>query len=254
MKKIVFGFIIILVFGNEDGTLKNILITGGSGGIGRALVESFAASFGNVYFTYNKNETAAREISEKTGAIAIKCDASVAEEIKSAVSAAGQIDVLINNAGVSQIKLFGDLSDSEIKNMIDINLTAAMIFAREVLPGMISRKSGRIINIGSVWGRCGASCEVHYSAAKAGLRGFTFALAKETGPSGITVNCIEPGFIETEMNSALKPDEIASLIEATPLGRAGTPIDVASLAIFLAGDGASFITGQIIGVDGGFGL
>ena len=138
--------------------------------------------------------------------------------------------------------------------MIGNNLSSAFYLTRAVLPSMISQKSGRIINIGSMWGKVGASCEVHYSAAKAGLRGMTLALAKEVAPSGITVNAIEPGVIATDMNASLSAEALDALCEETPLGRIGKPSDVSALARFLASDEASFITGQIIGVDGGFAI
>ena len=135
--------------------------------------------------------------------------------------------------------------------MINTNLSSAFYLTRAVLPSMISQKSGRIINIGSMWGKTGASCEVHYSASKAGLRGLTMALAKELGPSGITVNCIEPGFIATDMNAAIDEASRQALCDETPLGRMGTPEEVAAAVVFLASDATSFVTGQAIGVDGG---
>ena len=138
--------------------------------------------------------------------------------------------------------------------MIQTNLSGAFFVTRSLLPDMIAKQCGRIINIGSMWGKCGASCEVHYSAAKAGIRGLTLALAKEVGPSGITVNAIEPGVIDTDMNAGLSQEDMSALVIDTPLGRLGTPLDVADLAYFLASEKASFITGQIIGVDGGYAI
>lgn len=233
-----------------------ILITGGSRGIGKALVERFSSPENKIAFIYRSSHDAAKELVAECGAVTICADISLPDEAKRAVyealSALGGIDVLVNNAGISQIKMFTDITDSDWQTMIDTNLGGAFYVTRGALPFMISQKHGRIINIGSMWGKVGASCEVHYSASKAGLRGMTMALAKEVGPSGITVNAIEPGVIMTDMCSELDEETLKSLCEETPLGRLGAPHDVAELAYFLASDRASFITGQIIGVDGGF--
>ena len=166
----------------------------------------------------------------------------------------GAPTVLINNAGISHIGLSRDMTDAEWRRMVDTNLSGAFYLCREVQAAMIAAHAGRIIQIGSMWGKTGASCEVAYSATKAGLRGLTLSLAKELGPSGITVNCLEPGLIDTEMNRSLDGDTRAALIGETPLCRIGTPQDVAAAALFFASDAASFITGQILGVDGGFAL
>ena len=166
----------------------------------------------------------------------------------------GGIDVLVNNAGISLVGLFTDLRDEEWQRIANVNLGGAVIAAREVSRIMVSNHAGRIINVGSVWGRVGASCEVAYSATKAGLEGLTKALAKELGPSDITVNCIEPGVIATDMNRCFDTETLNALCDETPLCRIGTPEDVAEAVVFLASDAASFITGQILGVDGGFGL
>jgi 3-oxoacyl-[acyl-carrier protein] reductase len=164
----------------------------------------------------------------------------------------GGIEILVNNAGISQIGLSRDLADAEWHRMLDTNLSSAFYLAREVQNYMIPQGWGRIVNIGSMWGKVGASCEVAYSAAKAGLRGMTMALCKELGPSGITVNCVEPGVIDTEMNAALDEDARRELADATPLCRIGRAAEVAAAVLFLASDEASFITGQCLGVDGGF--
>ena len=233
-----------------------ILITGGSRGIGRACVEQFASAGHKVAFIYRSSHDASEELAHRCGALPFCADLSKADKAKKAVDTAikalGGIDVLINNAGISQIKAFADISDEDWQTMIDTNLSSMFYTTKAALPYMINQKSGRIINIGSMWGKTGASCEVHYSASKAGVRGLTMALAKELGPSGITVNAIEPGVIDTEMNSELDENTLRELCEQTPLCRIGNAEDVASLASFLASDSASFITGQIIGVDGGF--
>ncbi len=236
--------------------MKKVLITGGSRGIGRACVEYFSGLGYAVAFIYRNNDSAAQEVARKSGTFAIKADISDPEKARDAVRSAtehlGGLDILVNNAGISQIKLFGDITDSDWDKMLSSNLSGAFYVSREALKVMIPRHSGRIINIGSMWGKTGASCEVHYSAAKAGLRGMTMALAKEVGPSGITVNCIEPGVIATDMNSELDGAVLDELCAGTPLGRIGKPVEVAYLAEFLASDRAEFITGQIIGIDGGY--
>lgn len=236
----------------------NILITGGSRGIGRACVEHFASLGHKVAFIYKQSYESARTLSEATGAIAICADISDSASAVAAAYAAsaklGSIDILINNAGISQIKLFSDITDGDWQNMINTNLSSAFYITREVSKQMVTRKQGRIIFIGSMWGKVGASCEVHYSATKAALRGMTTSLAKELGPSGITVNCIEPGVIATDMNASLSSDTLSELCDETPLCRIGEPREVAYLAEFLASDKASFITGQAIGIDGGFAI
>ena len=231
-----------------------VVITGGTGAIGSALAEIFAAD-SDVAIIYKSSEDKARELSKRLGCKCYRADVSSREEVSTAVSSIisdfGKIDVLINNAGISQIKLFSDISELDWYNMIDVHLTGAFNMTQEVLPHMIHRKKGSIINISSVWGVHGASCEVHYSTVKAGLIGFTKALAKEVAPSGITVNCIAPGVIDSPMNNAhLSQEELKALAEETPLGRLGSPYDVAKASKYLSD--ADFVTGQVLGVDGGF--
>lgn len=235
-----------------------VLVTGGTRGIGRACVEYFVARGDRVAFLYHCRQDLAEELSRRTGALCFCADVAEPEAVRRAMSAVvdffGGIDVLINNAGISQIKLFTDLTDEDWRNMIDTNLSGAFYVTREAIKPMISQKFGRIVFVGSMWGKVGASCEVHYSATKAALRGMTKALAKEVGPSGITVNCVEPGVILTDMNRELGEEILKELREETPIGRLGTPQEVAALIGFLASEDAGFITGQAMGIDGGYAL
>ncbi len=236
--------------------MQSVLITGGSRGIGRAMVELFAKEGYRVAFTYLSSEKAARELSARTGALAILADCEREDTILSAVAEAeaalGGIDCLINNAAISGFSLLTDITTEEWDRFLRVNLTAPFIFSRAVLPAMIRKGQGRIVNITSMWGLVGASCEVHYSATKAGLIGFTKALAKEVGPSGITVNAIAPGVIETDMNRSLSEEDLSALKEETPLSRLGKPEEIARAALFLCSEGAGFITGEIMNISGGF--
>lgn len=239
---------------------KTVLVTGGAKGIGAACVRAFARAGYNVCINYRTSDTAAKALEEElkkehVSAITYCADVADAQAVRDMVRACeaefGHIDVLINNAGISSFGLLTDITPEEWRRMIDVHVTGAFNCCHEVLPKMISRKSGNIINISSIWGETGASCEVHYSTAKAALIGFTKALAKEVGPSGIRVNCISPGVIDTDMNAAFSDDDIKALCDETPLMRIGSPEEVASAVLFLAGEGASFITGQVLGVNGG---
>lgn len=236
--------------------MHHVLITGGSRGIGAACVRAFAAQGDAVAFLYRSDTESAEKIQKETGAYAVKADISDPAAVSQAMMELrqhwGDIDVLVHCAGIGQIKLFTDLDDSDWRRMMGTHLDGAFYLSRALAPAMIRNQHGRIIYIGSMWGKIGASCEVHYSTAKAGLRGMTMALAKELGPSGITVNCVEPGLIATDMNAALDAETIRSLCNETPLCRMGCPEEVAAAVLFLASDAAGFITGQCIGVDGGF--
>ncbi len=238
--------------------MKKILITGGTRGIGAAAVRKFSMSGDKVAFIYRSSDSTAKAIEDECGAFSIKADLSdvtkSTEATRKAIEYLGGIDVLVNNAGISLVGLFTDMEDDDWFRVLNSNLTASAIVAREAAKEMIRKHSGRIINVGSVWGRVGASCEAAYSASKSGLRGLTFALAKELGPSGITVNCVEPGVINTDMNACFSDEEKRVLIDETPLLRIGEPEDVANLIFFLSSKEASFITGQCIGIDGGFAL
>ena len=232
-----------------------VLITGGSRGIGAACVRRFSLRGDRVVFFYRNADTAAAALASECGAEAIRVDVSDPTAVKDAVMRVGKllggIDVLVNNAGVAQIKQICDISDTDWQTVLGTNLSGAFYLCREVSRYMVAQKYGRIVNVGSMWGKVGASCEVHYSAAKAGLRGMTMALAKELGPSGITVNCVEPGVIDTDMNAMLDDETRRQLCDETPLCRMGSADEVARAIAFLASDDAAFITGQILGVDGG---
>ena len=235
---------------------KTVFITGGSRGIGAFAVKEYSRLGYNVAFTYFSSMEKAKELESATGAFGIYCDVSKSDSVNNAIKLAnekfGQIDILINNAGIDEFALFTEISDEMWHRMIDTNLSSAFYASRAVLPQMISRKSGIIINVSSMWGQVGASCETHYSVSKAGMIGLTKALAKEVGPSGIRVNCICPGVIDTEMNAHLSSEDKEQLINDTPLGKIGKCEDVVNTLIFLSEDKSSFITGQIFGVNGGY--
>lgn len=238
---------------------KTVLVTGGSRGIGRNIVESLAKDGFNVILNYYKSEKEALEIKENLQKEKIyieifKADVSKQEEIKRLVNFAtekyGKIDVLINNAGISQIKMFQDISITDWENMINTNLTSCFFTIQEVLPGMIARKEGCIINISSIWAKTGAACEVHYSVSKAGIDAMTKSLAKELGPSNIRVNSIAPGIIDTDMNKNLTKEDLENLKDEIPLGKIGKPADISRCVKWLIED--EYTTGQIISIDGGW--
>jgi len=245
---------------SEEKLTRAAIVTGGSRGIGRAVCVALAKQGCNVVVNYchgaePAEQTAALCRAEGVDAVAVQADVSTAEGCKALFDAAaeafGRVDVLVSNAGIAQQKLFTDITPEEWQHMLDVNLTGAFHLCQLALPGMIRRKAGRILTVSSMWGQTGGSCEVHYSAAKAGLIGLTKALAKEEGPSGITVNCVAPGVIETDMMAAFTAEDKAALAEETPVGRLGTADEVAKLLVFLAGEDAGYITGQVFGVNGG---
>lgn len=240
---------------------KTALVTGAAGGIGSAAARFFAREGYTIILNYchSKDAAVALEAEIRTGggtALAIGADvasdAQVATMFAQCAAEFGGVDVLVNNAGIAQQKLFTDISQVDFDEMFAVNVKGCFNCCQKALPYMVHQKRGKIINISSVWGVCGASCEVHYSAAKAAVIGLTKALAKEVAPSNIQVNCITPGVIATPMNAAFDAETLANLIKETPLGRIGTPDDVAEIILFLASEKSNFVTGQIIGVDGGF--
>lgn len=228
--------------------MKNVLITGASGAIGSACAELFSEKGYNVYAGYNKNKPNIKNVKN------IHIDVKSVKSVKEALKEIGGIDILINNSGISQQKLFSDITEEDWDNMFDVNIKGMYLVTKEVLPFMINKKCGKIINISSIWGELGASCEVHYSASKAAVIGFTKALAKELSLSGITVNCVSPGMIDTPMNSHLLKEDILEIENEIPLKRQGTPKEVAECVYFLASDMADYITGQVISVSGGWNI
>ena len=233
-------------------------VTGGSRGIGAATVKLLSQQGWSVAFCYYSDDAAAEQVAQEAGALKIKADvpheAALDRAIKQAQNQLGDIDLLVNNAAISFTGLFTDITAEAWQRMLNVNVNGVLNAAKSVLPQMINNKRGRIINISSVWGQLGASCEVHYSTTKAAIIGFTKALAKEVGPSGITVNCIAPGVIATDMNNRLTKEDMTALADDTPLCRIGSADDVAKAVLYLASEGADFITGQVLGVDGGFGV
>ena len=243
---------------------KTVLVTGASRGIGRAIAVIFAKNGYNVAINYNKSRGQAKELVmnlqeqgvPKDNLYLIRADISRTEEVSHMIARTiknfGKIDILVNNAGVAWTGLLTDMTETEWDEIFNTNIKAMFSACRLVLPDMIRRKAGKIINISSMWGQVGASCEVAYAASKGAVDAFTKALAKEVGPSGITVNAISPGVIDTEINGHLTEHEMTDLKEETPLEKIGKPEDVAEVALFLASQKADFITGQIIPVNGGF--
>lgn len=239
---------------------KIALITGASRGIGRAIALRLAKDGYTVAMNYCQNERAALRAAEVLSAFGkdgMLCRADVANEqavrdmVKAVEDRLGPIDLLVNNAGIAEQALFTDLTAAQWKRMMDVHVNGAFYTSSAVLPSMIRRKSGCIINIASMWGQTGASCEVHYSTAKAALIGMTKALAKEVGPSGIRVNCVSPGAIETDMMTGFSEEDKTALADETPLGRLGKPEEIAAAVAFLASDDAAFITGQVLAPNGG---
>lgn len=231
--------------------MKKALVTGGAGGIGSAICRRLAQDGYSVIINYSRSKEKAGALAAEINGQAIGFDISDIKAVSDAFSEIGHIDLLVNNAGISEIDLFHCIPQEKASQIMAVNLTGAMNCARTVLPNMIRNGAGCIINISSMWGQCGASCEVDYSASKAGLIGFTKALAKEVAPSGIRVNCVAPGFIMTEMNSRFSEEDLALIREDIPLGIFGKPEHIADAVSFLASQQAEYITGQTLAVNGG---
>lgn len=230
--------------------MKHVLITGASRGIGAETARLFAQKGFHVTINYRTEQDAAEKLAEEIGATAICADVADSAQVAEMLNQIPGVDILINNAGFAQFGFFDALSDEDWKRMMDVTLSGAFYCTRGVLPHMIHQKSGAIVNVSSIWGITGSACEVAYSTAKAGLIGMTKALAKEVGPSGIRVNCVAPGVIDTKMNATLDTETIDRLKEDTPLGRLGTPEEIAE-AIFFLSDTDGFITGQVLSPNGG---
>lgn len=236
-----------------------VLVTGASGGIGSATARLFANRGYEVALHYNKNREKAEALRDEIlsgghSAEIFRGDLTSSGEATGLISAVenrfGAIDVLVNNAGVSLIKLFDETTDEEWDHVMNANLRSAFLCSRAAVVEMLRRKRGKIINVSSVWGVKGASCEVAYSASKAGLIGLTKALAQELAPSNIQVNCVAPGAIATEMNAHFTASEVKEICDGIPAGRFGAPVEVAEAIWFLANNG--YVTGQVLGVDGGW--
>lgn len=239
---------------------KTAIVSGASSGIGQEIAAALAADGFSVAVLYHQNANGAQHTVEritKNGGIAMAfaCDVADSQAVQETVlrvhAALGTVSLLVNNAGISEQKLFTDITDANWAQMLAVNLSGAFYLTRAVLPEMLHQKAGRILNIASMWGETGGSCEVHYSAAKAGLIGMTKALAKELAPSGITVNAVSPGAVVTDMMTKLGEETCRMVAEEVPLGRLGTPREIADAVCFLASDRASYITGQVLSVNGG---
>jgi len=234
--------------------MKTALVTGASRGIGEAIARELSKNGFKVYVNYNNSLEKALALASAIGGVAVKADVSDLVEVQSMYDEIGEINVLVCNAGISEYGLFSDASPEKWRRIFAVNVDGVYNCVQCALPSMINQKSGSIITMSSVWGVHGASCEAAYSASKAAVIGLTKSLAKELGPSGIRVNCIAPGVIETDMMSGFSEVDKQRLRNETPLCRLGKPSDVAFLAAFLASDHSEFITGQVFGVDGGFAL
>lgn len=232
---------------------KTVIITGGTRGIGEACVRLFSKNMNVAFFYFNSDERA-RTIERETDAVGFKVDVSDRESVGSAVKRVvemyGTVDVLVNNAGIDMYGTFQDANDDEIKRLYDVNLYGSLNCAREVVPYMVRQKSGAIVNVSSIWGRLGGSYEVDYSTSKGALLSFTKALAKELGPSGVRVNSVSPGMIDTDMNASLSDEDKRAFLDNTALGRIGNSNEVAKVIEFLSNDDSSYVTGVDIAVDG----
>ena len=235
---------------------KVVLVTGGSRGIGAAVCRKFAAEGYTVAINYEKSEEKAKALADEIGGRAFRADVSDYAEVSKMFdeieAQLGGVNVLVNNAAVSVVGLFQDMTDGEWERLFGVNVKGVFNCAKRAVGNMLGEQAGSIVNLSSMWGVTGGSCEAHYSAAKAAVIGYTKALAKELGPSGIRVNCVAPGTVATEMNAHLSKEDLDALAEETPLGRIGTPEEIAEAVFFLASEKASFITGEVLNINGGF--
>ena len=230
--------------------MSTVLITGGSRGIGAAAVELFAAQGHRVFFLYEKQHDAAKTLAEKTGATAICCDVADGQAVRRAFDQMGDVDVLICNAGIMHFGLMSMVEEEVWDRLFAVNVKGIYHCVNAAMPGFLKKHSGCIITVSSMWGQVGASCEAAYSATKGAVIALTKALAKELGPSGIRVNCVAPGVILTDMCAGVDPQVLEEMAQETPIGRNGTPMDVAQVMSSLVQ--AEFVTGQVVGVSGGF--
>ena len=230
--------------------MSNIVITGGSRGIGAAAVELFAARGDRVWFLYEKEHESAAAVAERTGATAICCDVSDGAAVKAAFAQISDVDVLICNAGVMWFGLMSMMEESAWDRIFDVNVKGIYHCVNAAMPSFLRRHAGSVITVSSMWGQVGASCEAAYSATKGAIIALTKALAKELGPSDVRVNCVAPGVILTDMCASVDPEVLAEMAEETPVGRNGTAMDVAKAMEYLAN--ADFITGQVLPVNGGY--
>ena len=228
----------------------NVLISGGSRGIGAAAVREFSARGDRVWFLYEKSHELAAALARETGAAAICCDVADEAQVKAAFSGLPALDVLVCNAGIAHFGLISEISPEQWRRIFAVNVDGMFHCVRAALPGMLQKQAGAIVSVSSMWGQVGASCEAAYSATKGAVIALSKALAQELGPSGIRVNCIAPGVIQTDMCANVAPEILDGLREQTPLERLGTAADIARAMVFLAD--APFITGQVLGVNGGF--
>ncbi len=232
--------------------MSTVVITGGSRGIGAAAVELFSSRGHRVCFFYHRNEAAARAVAEKTGALPICCDVSDGQAVKNAFAAIGDVDILICNAGLSHYGLMSMMPEADWDRLFAVNVKGIYHCVNAVMPSFLRKQKGCVITVSSMWGRVGASCEAAYSATKGAVIALTKALAKELGPSGIRVNCVAPGVILTDMCAGFDGETLQTLAEETPVGRNGTPMDVAKAMEYLAQ--ADFVTGHVLSVDGGYAI